>query len=184
MDLCVQLARKHHEDVAIYLHPYGVEVDWSLVCSDYPFDLAGRIDLLTWEKHPQPSGDPLTLLLGIRDLKTSARYWNQSDADSSLQGTLYAMATQVNLGLDYYPRFGLNVLTYQHRKTQAPAVSANILISQRSQDDIDSLHHRLAYFQDCLERDHYAPADPSSWVCRRRYCGYYDTCKYKSGADG
>jgi hypothetical protein len=160
-----------------------VEVEWSVLLKDYPFDLAGRIDLLTWEKIPQPEGQPAKIL-GVRDLKTSGRYWNQSDADSSLQGTLYSLATQVNLELPYYPRFGLNVLTYQHRRTQAPSVTSKILISPRNQSNIEAFYNRLTYFQDCVEHGRFGPADPTSWVCRRRFCGYYDDCKFPSGATG
>jgi len=52
------------------------------------------------------------------------------------------------------------------------------LFSTRDDEDLRVLVERVNTMIQGLAKGIFVPAQPTSWVCDPRYCGYYPTCKY------
>jgi len=155
-DKAVRLASLHHGELAPTIVPTSVQWPWSLELTDYAFELVGTADV-------REAGR-------IRDTKTSAKSPTADAADKSLQLTAYAMAATVIDGET--PEVTLDYLV--DLKTPKTAV----LSSTRSEGDFAALLNRVEVIHDAMEAGVFPPADPDSWMCSPKFCGYYKSCRY------
>lgn len=164
VDQTIALALLHHDNLAPIIKPVAVEEKFVITMADYPYDLAGKKDVR--EKD------------ALRDTKTKAAS-PPDNAARSLQMAMYAMAEKV-AGRGLPSKVYLDFLV----KTKTPKV----VIREAVPDDswIQPLFHRIAQAIKIIQsvkegKGQFTPADPESWICSRRYCGYANTCPYFSG---
>ena len=164
IDTSVALAGLHWSQVAPGIQPVAVEKKFVLGMNNFPFDLAGTIDVIEAD--------------GIRDLKTSATKPN-SGILRSVQNSMYSYARKAETG-KLPEKFTMDFLV----KTKTPKV---VTISNVPDETmISTLKARIERAAEIIEavksgRQAFSPAFDDSWVCTARYCGYARTCKFWSG---
>lgn len=159
VDSTVSLAALHRIELAPAITPISaahIQRQWVLDVDGLNIQLAGTIDI-------QEPG-------AVRDTKTSAKTPGQSEADSSLQLTMYAMALYAlgepteNVALDYLVRL---------KKPKAVT-----LTSRRTLVDFDHLLERVATAERVIASGVFAPAPLDSWWCSGKWCPAHSTCPY------
>ena len=160
VDRAVALAGLHHGTVAPGLNPTHVEREWRLTLEGYPYDLAGRMDIV------EPDA--------IRDTKTSAKSPSKGMADTSLQLTTYAVAARFTDG-ELPPHLYLDYLV----SLKTP--KAVTLGTTRDDEDVAIFLRRLDIAMRQLGAGVFPPCNPCEWWCSPRWCGYWDKCPYVRG---
>lgn len=107
----------------------------------------------------------------IHDYKTSGKTKPQSEADTSLQLSLYAMAYHDQTG-KMPSSLQLDTLVETKTPKYVP------LVTRRDESVYQKTANFLQSVSTGIERGVFLPAQPGSWTCDPRWCGYYDTCKY------
>jgi hypothetical protein len=159
LDKAVRLAGLHHKELAPTLHPLDVEYYWRIELGNFPFDLAGVVDVKEAET--------------VRDLKTTGRTPSQDTASNSLQLTFYALhfyRTEQRV-----PQVGLDYLV----DLKTPKVVT--LYSGREQYHFEAALRRVEIAAQVIEKGLFIPARPDDWACTPGWCGYWHTCKYAHG---
>ena len=156
-DKAVRLALLHYDELAPKIEPVGIEIPWTVEVSGADVSLAGRIDL-------EVEG-------GIRDLKTASKAPASDAANKADQLTVYALSYFVLrgklptvLGLDYLVDKTKPELTSQE--------------TTRTQEDFKVLLNRISTAVKLIQGGIFMPCARDSWVCSKRFCGYYDQCQY------
>lgn len=169
IDMAVSLATLHRTEIAPKLFPSAVERKWVIKLDGYPVDLAGTIDIE--EEVELGDGSKLT---HIRDTKTAGKSPTASDAESSNQLSMYALAKKVVDG-KLPDRIFLDGLV----KTKVPKVVT--LETTRTEFQLQSLFRRIERAVEIIEKGAFMPCQPTDWHCSRKWCGYALTCKFWSG---
>lgn len=158
IDETAQLSTLMMTDVAPKYQPIAIEEDQLIELPASTHNLKGVIDLKIDKGN-------------IVDLKTSSKSWTQEKADKDIQFTFYAMLDRAKTGQDPKPLIIENLVS-----TKQPKVLT--FETTRSMDDYEPLIHRINAVVDGINKGFYPPAPSESWVCDRRYCGYFDSCDY------
>jgi len=166
LDQTIALAWLHHDNLAGQLNPVAVEERFVITLDGYPFDIAGTKDIR------ESNGT-------IRDTKTAARN-PSADAAKTQQMAMYALAEKIRTRGDYPKRVTHDCLV----KTKTPKLVVCEAVPDPSW--IDPLIRRIEQATQIIQsavRDKapFTPADPDSWTCSARYCGYHATCKFWGG---
>ena len=164
IDTAVKMARLHHKELAPIIEPKSVDhIERRLLVKmpNHPFDLAGTLDI-------QEKDDT------VRDTKTSKRSPAKGDADKSFQLTFYALALLIIDG-KLPPKMTLDFLV----KIKTPKVVVQPTV--RTMDHIKVGLRRIETAMKIIENEMWTPADPTSWICSRDWCGYFQTCPYALG---
>lgn len=109
----------------------------------------------------------------VRDLKFTGRSKTQSDVDNSLQLSIYAMAYH-----DMYNSMPESLCFDNLVHTKLPKYVE--LKTTRTEDDFISVIRIINAVQDAINKEVFLPAPEGSWVCSEKFCGYYQTCKFKN----
>lgn len=157
LDQTVSLAKLYATETAPLYQPKIVEAD---ITVELPgeHDLRGILDMV----------DTSGL---IHDIKTSGKKWSQSQADKSLQGSIYWLCHKAATGKEP-TGFQFDVLVnkkeaeYQQVKTMRDNADMRILLA------------RTNAFLSALKSGIFMPADPGHWICGPNHCGYAKTCPY------
>jgi len=157
VDKAVRLARLHHAEKAPEINPVAVERPWSLEIPGYSFELVGTIDVLE--------------TVAIRDTKTSGKSPQPDAALRSVQLKAYALAMKV---LDGTPPEKV-ILDYLVDGKAAKAVS---LEYEPTDEDFQVVLARIDIIDKMLKSGIFPPAEPGSWACSEKWCGYWRTCRY------
>lgn len=160
-DKAVRLAALHLLDVAPGIKPTALEEKWVLELDGYDFQLAGQIDII----------DAAAGVQVLRDTKTAGKRPVPTVADTSIQLTCYSMARRYTTGV--LP--DTVALDYLIDKRE-PA--AETFASTRDESDFPPFLDRVAEAIRAVERGVFIPAAPDHWGCRKKWCGYYDSCRY------
>lgn len=166
LDMAVRLATLHAEELAPGIEPISerhVERQFAVELKDWPFDLAGTIDVQEKTR--------------IRDTKTSKKSIPQSDVDSSEQLTIYAIGAHINDNMPYPIEVVIDGLI-KLKKPKEMTVTSN-----RDQIHVCRFLDRLVPIIRTLEAGIFLPANPAWWGCSKKWCGYASTCKYWSGRE-
>jgi len=99
----------------------------------------------------------------VRDRKVVGKSKTQADADNSLQLTCYAWGTGMK-------KVALDCLV----KTKNP--KAVTVESTRTDEHFNRFAHLVPRLLDGIKREIYLPADPTSWACSEKFCGYWNIC--------
>lgn len=103
----------------------------------------------------------------ITDLKTSSRHKNQTDADGSMQLTIYALHHLSEKGT--IPQLRLHSITTK---------STREITSTRTLANIDATLKEIQEIWRAIQAGIFMPAPADSWICSERFCGYWDKCPY------
>jgi hypothetical protein len=158
IDKTVTLSRLHYTDLAPIIQPTHIQRQWLLALDNFPFDIAGTMDIQEGSK-------------SIRDTKTSGKTPAGDIADKSDQLTMYAMAAFVLDGtipekvmLDYL----INLKTPK----------SHVFESTRQKADFQPVLNRCEIVAESIAKEIFVPVNSDHWVCDPKWCGYYNSCKY------
>jgi hypothetical protein len=107
----------------------------------------------------------------IHDYKTTGKSKPQSEADTSLQLSMYAMAYHDKTG-NMPTALQLDTLIEKKKPEYKP------LTTTRDKSVYKRTAQIIAAVSNGIERGVFLPAQPGAWVCSPTWCGYYATCKY------
>ena len=175
VDRSIGLTKLYYTKVMDGITPKGIEEPFVITLKGYDFDLSGRIDTRVYA--------------GIRDVKTKAGAPDKGAAHT-IQSYMYALAYKMRqkrnpdfVIFDYLSTFptkaGFSFHTYQ----RSVKVGENF---------IDPLYRRIEQFATIIQlckTQKVDPlkvcpaADPSGWMCTKKYCPYADRCRFWSGRD-
>ena len=139
--------------------PVFVEEKVRIVLPNAPRDLLGILDLADDKDR-------------VTDFKTAAKKKSQSDADDSVQLSVYAAAFQIRTGR---PPAEVRLDTAVQTKTKT---DRQVLVSERGQNDFDALANRINAVTNAITVGSFPPATPGAWWCGPKWCGYWHTCPY------
>ena len=154
-DQTVDLARLWYHDVAPTIEPMLIEESITMPVEGLDIPLMGIVDLLE-SNHT------------LRDLKTAGKKMSQSDADTSLQPTLYRELVKHHTG-KYPSSISFDVLV----KKKVP--KAHRIETVRNDSDFDALVLRAQSMLKQIDAGNFGPADPGSWMCGSRWCAYWSS---------
>lgn len=161
IDRSVKMAEFHHRIVAPQVHPTHVQRSWTLDVRGLDVQLAGTIDRQRGTEW-------------VKDLKTSAKSPVKTLADQSLQLTTYALAVMAHDGK--IPRtVGLDYLVMTPRRGEQKLIQ---LESTRTKESFSPLLERVYQADRLIKAGVFAPAPVDSWVCSKKFCSYWTTCKF------
>ena len=160
-DMSIKLTVLHAMDLVPRLQPLHVERSVRVSIPGIRNELEGTFDLQTKDGK-------------LHDLKTSGKKLDAASITDSVQMRLYNVLAEVADGKPP-TKLALDVV----QKTKTP--SAYIVESPTfaSSKPILDMIHRV---EDIIEKGVFAPAEPTSWVCSKSYCGYFDTCPFGRSA--
>lgn len=161
VDCAVDMAVHYHRAAAPAVKPTHVARKWVLDIEGLDIQLAGEIDVQEGVN-------------SIRDTKTSAKSPVKDLADKSLQLTTYALAVKTLDG-ELPQRVFLDYVVRTPKRRDLKLVT---LESSRTYWDITHLAERVKLTAQLVEKGVFAPAPVDSWWCSKKYCGYFDTCKF------
>lgn len=108
----------------------------------------------------------------VVDFKTAKKSKSQSDADGSVQLTVYAAAHQALTGEPpALVRLDTVVQTAKETKRQ-------ILDSTRDDADLVALSHRINAITAAVDAGVFPPTTPGAWWCGAKWCGFHSTCRF------
>jgi len=162
VDMAVKLSLLHHRELAPLAKPVEIEKGFVIQLDGYPIDLKGRIDILEED--------------AIGDIKTMAA---NKESVRSGQMAMYATAFKIEKG-----RFPSRLYHQKAIKTKIPKA----VVEEIAPDPvwINPLYRRIERFIEVIDavkvsKQVLMPADPASFICSARYCGYSRTCRFFSG---
>lgn len=152
----VDMARCHARQQAPDYQPILVEQVVRIELPG-PRDLLGVIDLADDRDR-------------VVDFKTSGKAKPQSEADASVQLTVYAAAFHAHVGrLPSGLLLDTVVTTKKGSRREA-------LETVREEADFSALAHRINAISSAIDAGSFAPASPGAWWCGAKWCGFYETC--------
>lgn len=149
--------------------PLSVEQSIEMELDDREFNVRGTLDLRSIDPVDVGTDNPPETLT---DFKTAGKKKSQSDADQSTQLSLYSCLYRYEHG-----RFPdrLELSTSVVTKTKA---YSDIHETTRAEAHYKALTARFDVIWECMKTGNFAPASPTAWWCSRRWCGFYDDCRY------
>jgi hypothetical protein len=158
-DDVAELADVHARQQAPDYQPVMVEQQVRILLPNSPRDLLGIIDLADDKER-------------VTDFKTSGRSKSQSEADTSVQLTIYAAGYHALLGR---PPAEVRLDTAVQTKT---GTRRQVLASSRDSGDFQALANRINAFNYAVQAGSFPPASPGAWNCSQKWCGFWHTCPY------
>lgn len=168
IDMAVKCAGAHAAQLAPKLSPKSVERKWVIKLENFPYDLAGKIDI---EEEIPSSEEGLAPISIVRDTKTAGKSPNANAADISEQLSMYALAKKVVDGVEPSALY-LDTLVK----------SANVKIvtqgTKRSDFQLQVLLRRVERAIEIIQKGAFTPAREDDWRCSPKWCGYWSTCPF------
>ena len=163
IDMAVALSSLHATELAPMLKPKSVERKWVIDLKNYPYDLAGTIDIEEY------NGDNSASI--IRDTKTAGKTPNQDTANNSEQLSMYALAMKVVDG-----KMPEKIFLDSLVKLKTP----KLVIQETTRNDfqLKVLMRRIECAISAIEKGIFIPARSDDWRCSPAWCGYWTTCKF------
>jgi len=159
---CLRCTEIYKENVAPKITPVQVEVPFE-VDVGLPLKLKGRIDFEDDNS--------------VDDLKTSKKSWGHDQIQKEIQPIFYSMAHEHLTGIR--PEFHYHILV--PLKTKKKYMHQSITPTDRH---YASLMMKLKMMCKMIESGVFLPANPTSWWCSHKWCGYYQTCVYVGNKPG
>lgn len=149
-------------DVAPKIQPIDVEHPFDIDVG-LPLRLAGRMD---YTERPE-----------LGDLKSTSMKWPDGRAQAEIQRIFYSLAFEKTKGIR--PDFTFHVLIARRNREGKPTSTDYQKITLRCTDrDYKVLFAKLRAFVNMLQKGVFLPANPTSWWCSAKWCGYYESCEY------
>lgn len=154
-----EIADCHARVQAPDYQPVFVEEKIRIELPNAPRDVLGILDLADAKRR-------------VIDLKTAGKKKSQSDADDSVQLSVYAAAYQVKTG-EPPAEVRLDCVVQTKTKTDRQVVT-----SDRGPRDFQALANRINAVTKGIQAGVFTPATPGAWWCGPKWCGYFSTCPY------
>lgn len=151
--LCTEL---YHAEVAPEIQPIEVERKF-LIDVGLPLALAGMIDIEREKK--------------VDDLKTSKMKWPENRIQQEIQPVFYSFVHEKETGIR--PEFVYHILRVLKSGPQRQVQKLT-----PTDNHYNALFAKLHMFIKMLDTGTFLPANPTSWWCTEKWCGYYPTCEY------
>jgi hypothetical protein len=159
LDKSVRLSLLHADVRAPSIQPTAIQRYWRVELKGYSRDLVGVIDIQEGLK-------------SVRDTKTAAKTPPKTIAETDDQLTAYALAVRVLEG-KAPERVALDYLVDLKSGAKAP-----VFESVRDDSDFQTFLNRLETAMEGIEKGVFIPANPNEWCCSKKWCGWWDVCKY------
>ena len=157
-DTVVSLAKLFHTELAPQIQPMLVEEKVIIDLPGVDLPVVTILDCYTQTK-------------ALRDLKTAGKKWGDDKAHSSNQPTAYREAIKTVTG-EYPESIYFDVLV----STKTPSLQT--LSTVRTEDDLAILSRKFAFMVAGINAGIFPPAEPGSWMCSPKWCGFWFTCPY------
>lgn len=161
-DVGAQCVAAHHKHIAPTLEPVTVEEKF-ILNTDAGYDLAGTIDLVTKDGV-------------IHDSKTSKTAYKDDVVSGAIQPAMYDFAYEVLRG-EKAKAFQYDVLI---KPTKKIGVRTQMVRGEVTQADREWLFQTLNSVHNAIQAGVFLPAQEDSWVCSKKWCGYWSRCKGKN----
>lgn len=158
-DDLVNVVTVHAKEQAPDYQPVFVEQEFTLEIPNGSRDLKGVIDLAD-------------NLRRVTDFKSGTKSKSQSDADGSVQLTIYAAGHHALTGT---PPSQVRLDTVVTTKTKT---YRDVKASDRGVADFTALAHRIEAVNAGIDKGVFTPAPPGAWQCSPKWCGYFSTCPF------
>jgi putative RecB family exonuclease len=109
----------------------------------------------------------------VRDVKFTGKSKTQSEADNSIQLTIYALSHNDRLGIMPDSLVLDTLVTSKTPKYQE-------IKTTRTEQDFISAIRVIQAVQNGIAAGVFLPAAEGSWMCSPKFCGYYQECKFKN----
>jgi CRISPR/Cas system-associated exonuclease Cas4 (RecB family) len=157
------IVERWHKDKLPYVQPTAVEKPFAAILNKIP--VVGIIDLVD---NVETEGPPNEVIV---DNKTSGKRKTQDEADGSLQLSLYAAVTQVDIQrLDVYVRPRLTKKGMGEAKLQE-------IHTMRTFRDIYWMQNIFSDIARAISTGVFPPTNPNNWTCSAKWCGYWEYCR-------
>lgn len=160
-DIAVRLTRLHHLQAAPFISPK--EVQWEFdIETERGYRVGGTADIVD-------TGNT------VEDTKTANKSYAATSIANKLQPALYTWARQKLSGKEV-PTFRYRVLVKPQIKASEKIQVLEAPVSKSAQEwffkIVDLVH-------ESIKKGNFLPAQPDSWVCSERFCGYWSICRGK-----
>ena len=162
----IRCTKIYREKVADTINPIAIEEEFYLdVGLDLP--LAGRMD---YQEKPE-----------VGDIKTTSLKWQPERINKEIQPVFYSFVHEKTKGIR--PEFKYHILiARRNNKGAATSEEHQILTKTATDQDYQALFHKIHVFIKMLKAGIFMPADPTSFLCDPKWCGYWYTCGFCSNA--
>lgn len=159
LNQAVTAMEKYHSDVAPIIKPVASEL---IIEADvgFPLPIGGIIDLAEERK--------------IRDLKIRGKASNKDAAATDIQPSFYYELYRAHFG--FYP----DEFIYDEIIPLKTKTNYNPIPTTRDSASLERWRLYILAFLKDLNAGIFRPADPGHFLCTPTWCGYYQTCPYKS----
>ena len=165
-DDAIHLAAYHLTAVASVVRPVAVERKIVVRPKDSDLTIHGTLDVVT-------EGETVTLE-DIRDLKSGKKSPGRDMADKSQQLTVYGLIRWAEKG----QMVGALKLDHLYRTPANKTLKHVEQTTTRDAADFAAVVARINTAVEAVKRGVFVPADPSSWWCSEKWCGYWTSCPY------
>jgi hypothetical protein len=118
----------------------------------------------------------------IDDLKTSDKKWPEGKIEKEIQFVFYSFVHEY-VTKKRVP-FWYHILIARRGKDGKPTTSDYDFQTMTATDQMYSgLIHKVQIFLKGLKAGIFLPAEPGSWLCNERFCGYHPTCRFVGNSE-
>lgn len=157
----LRCAKIYREEVAPSVQPIAVEEPFKIDIG-LPLLLDGVMD---YQEKP---------LVG--DLKTTSMKWAEGRINQEIQPTFYSFVHEKEKGIR--PEFVYHILIARRGKTGPTSEELQEQRLTPTDQHYQALMAKLMLFVQMLQKGVFMPANPTSWWCNEKWCGYWYTCNY------
>lgn len=157
LDQAVALARVYHLELAPLVKPVAVEREFVLESDEWRWPVLGYEDVVDD--------------LGVIDIKTAGKKKTQAELDVNLQAGIYLLERH-HEGAPENFRWHVAV------KSKTPASQVLERTTLEPEKVALTISRLEAGMQQVMDTGLAMPAEPSSWACSERFCGYWNLCEY------
>ena len=158
----LRCAKVYRELVAPKLQPIAVEEKFTIDVG-LSLLLAGIMD---YQEVPR-----------IGDLKTTTKTWPENRIHQEIQPVFYSFVHEHEKKIR--PEFIYHILVARRGKTGPTSEALQEQTMTATDGDYRALVAKLRMFCKIVEMGIFVPANPTSWWCSEKWCGYYLTCPYQ-----
>ena len=180
-DLSVAYLKEYQKEIAPRIQPAKVEEAIRVKLSS-TLEIIGFIDLIQELKKPvdipPEFSDKKEELLASKNLKkaivdhkVTSRKKAQTDADTSLQLSIYSMATDI-------PVVRFDALL-PDKGNASPGHGYNQTVSFRTKEDIDFDKGVIISIAEAISSGNFPKLGKGTWLCTKKFCPHYDKCHGK-----
>lgn len=160
----VRCSKKYLSVVSPMIDPIEVEKKFEIDFPNVSMPISGQMDIIN-RNHC------------VDDIKTTTTKWSDDRVNESIQPILYSYAYEKIYG--QRPDWKYHILIARQGKTGNPTSTDYQPLSLKIRDThYDSLSVWLILFERAIQSGIFLPANPMSWWCSSKWCGYWQICKY------